>query len=72
MGNFLNNVIKSREEWLKKPNPIPNRAIYLNAKAKSEAEAKAKSEAEAEALIKSNLKTNPDTNLKTKPLQNNI
>ena len=62
MGNFLNNVIKSREEWLKKPNPIPNRAIYLNAKAKSE----------AEALIKSNLKTNPDTNLKTKPLQNNI
>ena len=66
MGNFLNNVIKSREEWLKKPNPIPNRAIYLNAKA----------EAEAHALIKSNLKTNPDTNFKTnvnaKPLQNNI
>ena len=31
MGNFLDNVIKSREEWLKKPNPIPNRARYLTA-----------------------------------------
>jgi hypothetical protein len=56
MGNFLNNVIKSREEWLKKPNPIPNTATYLNTKAKSE------------ALIKSNLKTNENA----KPLQNNI
>jgi hypothetical protein len=31
MGNFLDNVIKSREEWLKKPNPVPTRARYLNA-----------------------------------------
>jgi hypothetical protein len=31
MGNFLDNVIKSREEWLKKPNPIPNRVKFLNA-----------------------------------------
>jgi hypothetical protein len=30
MGNFLDGVIKSREEWLKKPNPIPNTAVYLN------------------------------------------
>jgi hypothetical protein len=62
MGNFLNNVIKSREEWLKKPNPIPNRAIYL----KAQAQAHAHAHAQAQALIKSNLKTNPDTNLKTK------
>jgi len=33
MGNFLDNVIKSREEWLKKPNPIPNRTRFLNANA---------------------------------------
>lgn len=32
MGNFLDNVIKSREEWLKKPHPISSRARYLNAK----------------------------------------
>ena len=31
MGNFLYNVHKSREEWLKKPNPVPTRARYLNA-----------------------------------------
>jgi hypothetical protein len=31
MGNFLYNVNKSREEWLKKPNPVPTRARYLNA-----------------------------------------
>jgi hypothetical protein len=31
MGNFLYNVEKSRKEWLKKPNPIPTRARYLNA-----------------------------------------
>ena len=31
MGNFLDNVIKSREEWLKKPRPVPTRARYLNA-----------------------------------------
>jgi hypothetical protein len=31
MGNFLYNVDKSRKEWLKKPNPIPTRARYLNA-----------------------------------------
>jgi hypothetical protein len=30
MGNFLYNVNKSREEWLKKPNPV-RRARYLNA-----------------------------------------
>ena len=33
MGNFLYNVDKSREEWLKKPNPISSRARYLNANA---------------------------------------
>ena len=31
MGNFLYNVEKSRKEWLKKPNPVPTRARYLNA-----------------------------------------
>ena len=31
MGNFLDSVIKSREEWLKKPRPVPTRARYLNA-----------------------------------------
>jgi len=31
MGNFLYNVHKSREEWLKKPRPVPTRARYLNA-----------------------------------------
>jgi hypothetical protein len=31
MGNFLYNVDKSRKEWLKKPNPISNRARFLNA-----------------------------------------
>ena len=31
MGNFLDNVIKSREEWLKKPVPVPTRRRYLNA-----------------------------------------
>ena len=31
MGNFLYNVHKSREEWLKKPNAVPTRASYLNA-----------------------------------------
>ena len=31
MGNFLDSVIKSREEWLKKPNPVPTRAVFLNA-----------------------------------------
>jgi len=30
MGNFLDNMIKSREEWLKKPNAVPNSAAYLN------------------------------------------
>ena len=29
MGNFLYNVNKSREEWLKKPNPV-RRASFLN------------------------------------------
>jgi hypothetical protein len=29
MGNFLDNVNKSREEWLKKPNPV-RRARFLN------------------------------------------
>jgi len=46
MGNFLDNMIKAREEWLKKPNPIPARARYLNAQAKLKAEAEAKSETE--------------------------
>jgi hypothetical protein len=53
---FFKNLIKAREEWLKKPNPIPNMATYLNTKAKSE------------ALIKTNFKTNENA----KPLQNNI
>lgn len=32
MGNFLDSVNKSREEWLKKPNPV-RRARFLNANA---------------------------------------
>jgi len=48
MGNFLYNVHKSREEWLKMPRPIPNRARQLNA----EALEKANKEANKEALEK--------------------
>jgi len=51
MGNFLDNMIKAREEWLKKPNPIPARARYLNAQAKLKAEAEAEAEAKSETEI---------------------
>jgi hypothetical protein len=33
---------KAREEWLKTPRPTPQRAVYLNALAKTKLEAKDK------------------------------
>ena len=53
MGNFLYNVHKSREEWLKTPRPIPNRARQLNAEAheKANKEALEKTDKEVDAII---------------------
>jgi hypothetical protein len=57
MGNFLDNVIQSREEWLKKPHPISNRARYLNAQANKEANKEANT----------NANTNANENAKPEP-----
>ena len=52
MGNFLNNVIKSREEWLKTPRPIPKRAMQLNAEALEKPDKEALEKPDKEALEK--------------------
>lgn len=54
MGNFLYNVNKSREEWLKKPNPI-RRAVFLNANLNTSLV----QEAQATTVLESNL--NPES-----------
>jgi hypothetical protein len=48
MGNFLYNVHKSREEWLKTPRPIPKRARQLNAEAHEKANKEANKETNKE------------------------
>lgn len=39
---FFDNMSKAREEWLKTPRPTPQRAVYLNALAKTKVEARTK------------------------------
>ena len=51
---FFKDIIKAREEWLKTPRPMPQRAIYLNAVAQAEAETKVEAQAEAEAEAEAN------------------
>ena len=34
---FFKDMIKAREEWLKTPRPMPQRAVYLNALAETKA-----------------------------------
>ena len=60
MGNFLDNVITSREEWLKKPHPISSRARYLNAKLNESLVTN------QEPIINANTNTNTNTNVKQK------
>jgi hypothetical protein len=42
MFSFFDKMSKAREEWLKTPRPTPQRAVYLNALAKTKLEAKDK------------------------------
>ena len=59
MGNFLYNVHKSREEWLKKPNAVPTRASYLNANLNT-------SLVEEVVVIDTQLEKNPETIVESK------
>jgi hypothetical protein len=64
MGNFLYNVDKSRKEWLKKPNPIPTRARYLNANLNASlVEEVVVVDAQLESKLESN--SNQDSKLET-------
>jgi hypothetical protein len=60
MFSFLDKVEKSRKEWLKKPNPIPNRARYLNAKLNESLVTN------QEPNINTNINTNTNTNTNVK------
>ena len=62
MGNFLDNVIKSREEWLKKPHPV-RRARFLNANANANLNTSLVTNQEPISESNQNPNPDPDPNL---------